>query len=102
MVVPGGWRFLKSEVPLCRALPCPASLRPSRLLYRGTSLRKRILLGPYRRPTPRVLEGPRGGSVFLRAVYLRRFFELPTYRGYSKLRTRTAPRVVLCFKVALP
>ena len=29
--------------------------------YRGTSLtRKRFLLGPYRRPTPRVLGGPKG------------------------------------------
>ena len=43
-------------------------------VYRGTSLaRKRNPLGPYRRPMPRVLRGPRGPRgicVFLWAMYL--------------------------------
>ena len=42
----------------------PPSCARYRLLYTGTSLtRKRTPLGPYRRPTPRVLGGPRGERV---------------------------------------
>ena len=48
------------------AQPCTPCPRP----YRGTSLtRKHTPLGPYRRPVPRVLEGPRGLGVFLWARY---------------------------------
>ena len=36
-----------------------------RVLYRGTSLTKRIPLGPYRRLMPRVLGGSEGGGRFL-------------------------------------
>ena len=40
----------------------PRTPRISKLTYRGTSLtRKRTLLGPYRRPMPRVLGGILGG-----------------------------------------
>ena len=43
---------------------------PSPLQYRATSLtRKRTLLGPYRRPMPRVLGGSWGGRSFLWARY---------------------------------
>jgi hypothetical protein len=46
--------------------------------YRGTSLiRKRIPLGPYRRPMPRVLGGSLGGGRFLMS-------EVPLYLAHKK------------------
>ena len=51
--------------------------------YRGTSLiRKRKLLGPYRRPMARVVEGSQGVGLFLMS-------EVPLYFG----------RIKSCFKV---
>ena len=62
--------------------------------YRSTSLvRKRTLLGPYRRPMPRALWWPRGGQRFL-------MNEVPLYshgarargyRGTSLIRKRKHP-----------
>ena len=44
---------------------CPPPSFEFVLQYRGTSfVRTRTPLGPYRRPTPRVLGGPRGAGVF--------------------------------------
>ena len=62
----GGGQFFMGEVPLYpEAGPSPeagSSKTHFLLWYRGTSLaRKHTSLGPYRRPMPRVLGGPRGG-----------------------------------------
>ena len=51
--------------------------------YRGTSLiRKRTPLGPYRRPTPRVLGGSQGGGRFLMG-------EVPLYAVQGSDRKRS-------------
>ena len=67
----GAWPFLVGQVPLQarrskvlgRSLPHPQPFDPQLVVgpkkkYKGTSLiRKRTLLGPCRRPMPRVLGG---------------------------------------------
>ena len=56
------------------------------LRYRGTSLiRKRLPLGPYRRPTPRVLWGSQGGGRFLMG-------EVPLYPHARSVQEGTFPQ----------
>ena len=69
MVISEGWVCLKSEVPMYGRPTRPPCMRPHQSLIDG-------LIEASREVT---CTRPVGA-----------------YRGYSKLRTRTAPRVVLC------
>ena len=69
----GDQGYVLFEIPLCRASSKDEPSLGGRRLwlpgmdlpYRGTSLiRKRIPLGPYRRPMSRVLKGVLGGFAF--------------------------------------
>ena len=74
--------FFMFEVPLYRNSwigrgPSPSKARP----YRGTSLRRnKPPVGPYSRPTPRVLWWSWGGALFLMS-------ESPLYTPATRSRT---------------
>ena len=94
-------------------LPTVGSVKHPLLAYRGDlKLRTRTAIGPYGRAMPRSIGSPWGRCVSLlssnpciQEIPSREdrdlgFGELELvgrgYRGYSKLRTHTAPRVVVC------